>query len=133
MVSWLENMYVLKNSFPQTFLIVLVLYKHLHFIKSSLNFVYSRKQSQSFYLILQVSYFLPPCLYLHWILWISSARLLIRFDNELAINLVLLINCYLLDIVFMISFPFLSILVTSFSFGTEKVMYFWIFSPKQAK
>ena len=29
------------------------------------------------------------------------------------------------------SFPFLSILVTSFSIGTEKAMYFSVFSPKQ--
>ena len=33
--------------------------------------------------------------------------------------------------VFMISFPFLSILINSFSIGTEKVMYFSVFSPKQ--
>ena len=33
--------------------------------------------------------------------------------------------------VFVNSFPFLPILVTSFSIGTEKVIYFSVFSPKQ--
>ena len=32
---------------------------------------------------------------------------------------------------FVISFPFLSIFVTSFSTGTEKVMYFSVFSLKE--
>ena len=32
---------------------------------------------------------------------------------------------------FVISFPFLLILVTSFSIGFEKVIYFSVFSPKQ--
>ena len=32
---------------------------------------------------------------------------------------------------FVISFPFLSILITSFSIGTVKVMYFSVFYPKQ--
>ena len=33
--------------------------------------------------------------------------------------------------VFVISFPFLSILVTTFSIETENVMYFSVCSPKQ--
>ena len=32
---------------------------------------------------------------------------------------------------FVISIPFLQILVTSFSIGTVKVMFFSVFSPKQ--
>ena len=48
--------------------------KHLHFIKSSLTLSYSSKQSQS----------------LHLILWISSARLSARFENEGAIEFLLL-------------------------------------------
>ena len=32
---------------------------------------------------------------------------------------------------FVILFPFLSVPVTSFSIGTEKVIYFLAFSPKQ--
>ena len=35
------------------------------------------------------------------------------------------------DIFFVISSPFLSILVTSFSIGTLRAMYFSVFSPKQ--
>ena len=46
-----------------------------------------------------------------------------RFDNELAINLALSV---------LVIFPlFLLILVTSFSIGIVKVMYFSVFSPKQ--
>ena len=41
------------------------------------------------------------------------------------------IICNLQDIVFMISFQFLSILVTSFSVGAEMIMYFLVFTPKQ--
>ena len=62
-------------------------------------------------------------------LWIPSERLLTRFDNELAINLPLPINCRMYT--FSISSPFLLILVTSFSIGTEKVMYFSLFFPEQ--
>ena len=43
----------------------------------------------------------------------------------------LLINCNMLDIFFVISSPFLSILVIYFSIGTVKVMYLSVFSPKQ--
>ena len=57
--------------------------------------------------------------------------ILTRFDNELATNFALSIKFNLQDIFFAISSPFLSILVTSFSIGTVKVMYFSVFSPKQ--
>ena len=72
--------------------------------------------------------FLSSCLYLHLILWIPSDRLLTRFDNELAINLVLSVNCNIWDIFFVISSPILSIVVTSFFIGTVKVMHFLVFS-----
>ena len=75
--------------------------------------------------------FLSPCPYLHLMLWIPSVRLLTRFDIKLAINLALSMNCNLRDIVFLISFPFSSILTTSFFIRTEKVMHFSVFSPKQ--
>ena len=107
-------------------------HKHLYFIKSSLKLACSRKQWQYLYFILQI-HFLSSCLYLHLILWIPSARLLTRFDNELAMNLVLSINCNMEEMYFVISYPFLSILVTSFSLGTMKVMYFPVFSTKQIK
>ena len=53
------------------------------------------------------------------------------FDNELAINVALSISCNTWDIVFVIFSPFLSIIATSFSGGTVKVMYFWVLSPEQ--
>ena len=62
---------------------------------------------------------------------IPSERLLTRFDNDLAINLVLLINYNMYDTVFVISYSFLTILVTSFSIGAVKVIYFSVFFPKQ--
>ena len=55
--------------------------------------MYSRKQSQHLYLIPHVTHFLSTCPNLHLILSISSERLLARFDNELARNLALSINC----------------------------------------
>ena len=60
----------------------------------------------------------------------SFRKLLARFDNEVAINLALSINYSLKDIGFLISSPFLSILVTAFSIETEKVVNFLLFFPK---
>ena len=80
-------------------------HKHesLYFIKSSLKFVYSRKQLQGLYSIPQVLDSLSswPCL--HLVLWISEG-LLKRFDNGLAINLVLSINCSMKDFFFFCNF-----------------------------
>ena len=106
-------------------------HKHFHSIQSSSKLIYSRKQSQYSYLIPKVPNFLSLCPYLHLILWTPSEKLLTRFNNELAINLALLTNCNMQGIFFVISSPFLSILASSFSFGTVKVMYFSGFSPKQ--
>ena len=112
-------------------------HKHLYSIKPSLKyslkdyFMYLRKQWQYLYLIPQVLHFLSLCLHLHLILWIPSERLLTRFDNELAINLVLSINCNMYKIFFGTCSPFWSILVTSFSIENVKVIYFSKFSPKQ--
>ena len=75
--------------------------------------------------------FLSSCPYLHVILWSLSDKLLTIFDNELAINPALSINCNMSNICFVISSQLLSILVTSFSIGTVKVMYFPVFSAKQ--
>ena len=79
---------------------------------------YSRKQTQSLYLIL----------------WIPSARLLARADNEVAINLALSIHFILYDI---LSIASLSTFVTSFSIGTEKifgviVLNCALFSPRHS-
>ena len=60
----------------------------------------------------------------------SFRKLLARFDNEVAINLALSINYSLKDIGFLISSPFLSILVIAFSIETEKVVNFLLFFPK---
>ena len=106
-------------------------HKHFHSIQSSSKLIYSRKQSQYSYLIPKVPNFLSLCPYLHLILWTPSEKLSTRFNNELAINLALLTNCNMQGIFFVISSPFLSILASSFSFGTVKVMYFSGFSPKQ--
>ena len=123
-MSWLENLYVLKRK-----------RKHLYSIKSFLKFMYSRKQSKYLYLVTQISHFISSCTYLHLISWIPSKRLLTRFDNELVINLALSIICNMQDIYiyifFLISSPFLSVLLTSFSIGTVKVILFSVFSPKQ--
>ena len=54
---------------------------------------------------------------------ISSAKLSIRFDNDLVINLTPSINCELLDMVFVISSPFLIILLILLV-GTEKTITF---------
>ena len=63
--------------------------QHLYCIKSSLTFVYSRQNSQSLYPTPHVLHFLS-CWYLHLILWINSARLLTKLDNEFVISLALL-------------------------------------------
>ena len=100
-------------------------------MKSSSQFLYSKKQLQYLYLIPPVSHFLLSCPNLHLILWSTSERLLTRFDNELAINIVLSLKCKMEDIFFVIYSSFLSILVTSFSIGTKTGMYYSVFSPKQ--
>ena len=104
--------------------------KHLYSIKLSLKFVYSRKQSQYLYLILQALHFLSSCPNLHLILWNPSETLFTRLDNELAIDLALPINCNITDIFFVICSPFLSILIMYFFTETVGVMYFSVFSPK---
>ena len=76
---------------------------HSYFIKLSLTLSYSRKKNES----------------LDLIVWIPSARLSTRFDNEHAINHALSINFNLNEIV-IFSFPSLSTFVTSLSIGVEK-------------
>ena len=78
-----------------------------------------------------VSHILSSCPNSHLTLGIPSERLLTRFDNELAINLALSMNCNLQDIFFVLFSPVLSIRVTSFTIGTVEVMYFSVLSPKQ--
>ena len=57
----------------------------------------------------------------------SCREIIDKTCNELAINLALSINCNMYHIFFVISSPFLSILVTSFSIGTA----ISVFSRKQ--
>ena len=137
MISWIENLYVSKNrffkfSFNFHFLVFFNFFGNFYCRKSIwilLNhlwrFVYSRKDSQSLYLIPQVLYFLLSYWLLHLVLWILWVRLLTRFDN------VLCINCNLQNIFFITSSAFVSILVISFCIGTDKVMHFSVFFPKQ--
>ena len=65
-----KKLYVIKNcSFNITFVDNFILqHRHLYSIKSSLKFLYQRKQSQYLYSILQVTHFLALCPYLHLIL-----------------------------------------------------------------
>ena len=59
------------------------------------------------------------------------SRILRRPDNDLAMNLSLSINYNLKDMGFVISSQFLSILANSFCTGTQKLMYFSVFSPEK--
>ena len=79
--------------FVKFVLIILLQHKYLYSIKSSLKYVYSRKQSQYLYLIPYVSHFLSSYPNLHLILKIPSETLLTRFDKKLAINRALSIDC----------------------------------------
>ena len=93
-------------------------------IRLFLTFFYSRQHSES--LILHVLQSLLLCSYLHLFLWIHSARLLMKLDNELALNLVLSINFNLSNMVFV---KFLSILLTFFLLQLKRLR-FLLFSPK---
>ena len=59
------------------------------------------------------------------------SRILRRPDNDLAMNLSLSINYNLKDMGFVISSQFLSILANSFCTGTQKLMYFSVFSSEK--
>ena len=104
--------------------------KHLYSIKTSLKFLFSRKPS----LYCHIS-FRKFCIFI--IVSVFTSVFTFNFMNsfskiinkiEIAINLALPISCNLQNLDFVIPSPFLSIFVTSFSIGTEKVMYFSIFS-----
>ena len=64
LLSWFRKFECILKSvsltFHQTFLIIIVQHKEWHSTKSSLKFIYSRKQSQYLYLIPQVSHFYHP-------------------------------------------------------------------------
>ena len=87
------------------------------YIISTLKFLYSRQHWQSLHLIPHGSHFLLSRPYLHLIIKISSARLSARFDNEFTMKFVLSINCNFWYMVFVISSPFLPILLTHFVIG----------------
>ena len=84
--------------------------------------MYSRQHSLFLYLIPHASNVLLSCSYLDIILQILPARFLTRFYHDLAINLALLINFTLKDMFFVISSPFLLIILTSFSIEGEKLI-----------
>ena len=79
----------ISKSLLQVFIKLIVTTKTFVYcpIISFLTFCYSRFP--------HVSHFLLSCSYLDLILLIPSARLSVRFDNELAINLTLSINSVL--------------------------------------
>ena len=62
----------------------------------------------------------------------SVAKLQTRLDNELDLNLKLSINFIFYDIFIILSLPSLSIFVICFLIGSEKVIYFSVFSPKHS-
>ena len=98
LISWLGNLYVLTDFFFRFswnfFLISFVTTQHLYSIKLSLKFICPRQHSQYFYFIPQVFHFLSWYPYSYLIIWIRTVRLLTRF-NKFAINLALLIKCYM--------------------------------------
>ena len=140
MFSWLENLYVLKKhsfNFSSNFYynfwynINICILLH-HFWNFWIQKKKKKKETVPIFIFNSASFtFLSSCLYLHLILWIPSEILLTRFDKKLAINFALSIKCNLYDIFFVISSPFLSILVTSSFIGTVNVMYFSMLSSKQ--
>ena len=73
-----------------------------------------------------VLHMLLSCLYFHLILWISSVMLSTKFDNDFAINLALSQK-----FVILMSFAFLSMLLTSFVIQTKRLLYFSVFCPRQ--
>ena len=62
----------------------------------------------------------------------SLSKIIITgLDSKLTINPALSTNCNLYNMVFGISSSYSSVLVTSFSIGTEKIIYFSSSSPKE--
>ena len=61
-----------------------------------------------------------------------AAKLSRRLDYELDMNLKLSINFILYDISTILSLSSLSIFLICYLTGTEKVMYFFVFSPKHS-
>ena len=124
-------MYVLKScffNFPSKFFDnycynICVLLNHiLNLHIAPLQYLYSTPQ---------VSLFFSSCSYLHLFLWISLARFLTRFDNELAINLGLSMNSTLWDYFFCNFFSIFLVLVTYFCIRNKRFMCFSVLSPKQ--
>ena len=61
---------------------------------------------------------------MHLLQWNPSDKLSTRLDSEVDINLKLSINFSLYEIILLLS--------SSFLIGTEKVIYFFVFSPKNS-
>ena len=74
-----------------------------------------------------------PCLYLHLILWISSARLSARFDNELAIDLAVSIFFFCYGKIWLLHFLplFFQFFSNLFLFWSYKGFAFFTISPRQ--
>ena len=122
MISWLENLYVLADRFfksSSNFFSNSYYNKNIFIYHIILQLLYHLQRSHNNntcnIVLLHASHFLLSCSYLDLILWIPSARLSARSDN---------------DMVFVVSLPFLLILFISFVIGAEKIIYFSLFSPR---
>ena len=134
LLSWLRHLYVWANiffNFHQKCFVNFRCNTSTCISQIILPFIYSREFSQSLYLILHILQFLFYNFTHFAILWIPLTRLLMRFNNEFAINLALSINFNLYYMLFVICSQFLSVVVICFPTGTEKAMYFLVFSPNQ--
>ena len=132
---WLKN----RLSFHQTFFDNSCYNINVYSTKSFLKFVYSRKQLQSLYLILQVLQIFIIMSIFTFNFMNPFSRIITRFGNELAINLTRPMNCHLYDIVFVTYFPssslfFFFFFFKLFSYWNWKVyVFFSIFSKTSNK
>ena len=87
--------------------------KPLLLILLCLKFLYSKKQSESLFNSTIFTFF------------VIMSVFTFNFINFISKNIIKILS------LLMVSFSFLLILITSFSIGTVKTMYFSVFSPKQ--
>ena len=108
-------------------------HKHLYSIKSPLKFfVFNKTVTILIFYSVSFTFFnIVPVLAFSFMN--SFRKIMTKFDNELAINLALSINCSMYGIFHVIFSPLLPVLVTSFSIGTVKVIYFSLLFPKEVK
>ena len=118
MILSLQNFYILTNRFFMLMqnLLLIILIATQSFIPYYIIFhVFVLKKA------LTVPVFYSTCFtFLNYIIFFPSVTLLTRFDNKLALNLELSIKFILKNLVITFYLPYLSILLVSFSIGTQK-------------